>query len=384
MNRSIHTYRAATIEEAMDLVRNELGVDSKSDKVNRTVRTLAECRSEHATMISGHPAQVCSIPEESNFVSTQNQIPSTTTFVQQAVPNLDRYEFGCTESVAFADSAAADPVALSTKSFCHTIAVSGGKGGVGRSVIAVNLAIALAQRGGRVGLVDASPDYGSVEILCGLNGYWNLAHVAQRCRNLDEVALRGPAGIKVLSGASCLTGDKSSNESIFEQLAQFEAELDWIVVDASGGSSQQARPFVEAADDLLLVATPEATAITDAYASLKSYSRNKGPRLGLLVNQANSTEVGSQILDRLQQAAHSFLQVDLHRRGAVPRDLSVPASVNLRRPFVMHSPASPAADAVRRLAERWTKTGRQDQESNYFLRLKRTKNTEERTPTGRT
>ncbi len=256
---------------------------------------------------------------------------------------------------------------------CHTIVVAGGKGGVGRSVIALNLAILLAQRGGQVGLLDACPDFGNIELLCGLNGYWNLSHVAQGCRQLDEVSLTGPAGIRVVSGASELKSFSSVSSQgphpLFSHLQSFESQLDWLVIDASGGSSSATREIALAADDLLIVATPEPTAVAEAYASVKAVATSRHPRLGLLVNQADSTAQAQQILDRLQQAAHSFLQVDLHRRGYIPRDPAVPMSVNERIPFVIQAPQSPAAEALRQLAQRWTRPLSATGVASFFSRL---------------
>jgi flagellar biosynthesis protein FlhG len=258
---------------------------------------------------------------------------------------------------------------------CHTIAIAGGKGGVGRSVIALNLAITFAQRGERVGLVDACPDFGSIGLLCGLSGYWNLSHVLQGCRKLDEIVSVGPCGISVLSGASSLASPVRHPlhtwERTFDDLTSYERELDWLIIDASGGSSTLSREMTLAADDLLIVTTPVATAITEAYATVKSVMSAARPRLGLLVNQAESERQAQRILDRLQDTAHSLLHVDLHRRGSIPRDESIPASVNARSPFVLQAPASPAAQALRALVQRWTRPQAPDGNGGYFSRLRK-------------
>ena len=257
----------------------------------------------------------------------------------------------------------------STDRRCHTIVVSGGKGGVGRSVIALNLAIALAQRGASVGLLDACPDLGNIELLCGLNGYWNLSHVVQGCRQLDEVMQTGPAGVRIVSGASCLADPSFAPMPAMVQLREFERELDWLIVDASGGACGLTRQFALAADDVLIVTTPEATAVAEAYASVKSLAKTVGPRMGLLVNQADSVPQAQQILDRLQQAVHSFLRVDLHRRGYLPRDIAVPNSVNARVPFVLQSPRSPVTAALLQLIQRWTRPQPTEDITPFFSRL---------------
>ena len=240
---------------------------------------------------------------------------------------------------------------------CQTVVIAGGKGGVGRSVIALNLAIALAQLGANVGLMDASPDLGNIELLCGTNGYWNLSHVMLGTRQLKDIVVPGPDGVRILSGASCLanpqTSDGSIRASVLAQLQAFERDLDWLIIDGSGGASSITKSMALAADDVLICTTPEPTAVAEAYSAVKSLANSAGPRIGLMVNQVQSEQQGHQILDRLQQAAHSFLSVNLHRRGMIPLDAVVPQSVRARIPLIVNSPESTAAHALRRLAEGW-------------------------------
>ena len=156
--------------------------------------------------------------------------------------------------------------------------------------------------------------------------------------------------------------------SLFDQLHTYERQLDWLIVDASGASSAWVQNFASAANDLLIVTTPEPTAVAEAYASVKSLAMT-GTRLGTLINQADGVEQAQQILGRLQQVADSFLQVDLHRRGFIPRDVAVPKSVADRVPFVMQSPESPAATAVRQLAQRWTRPKQFSGNAGFFFRF---------------
>ena len=256
---------------------------------------------------------------------------------------------------------------------CHSIAISGGKGGVGRSVIALNLAIGLAQRGSKVGLIDASQDLGSVELLCGLNSYWNLSHVVQGSRQVSDIVQAGPAGIRILTGASCLVNTDIAQialrNSLLTQLKTFEQELDWLIIDGSGGACDMAQAFAVAADDVLVVTTPEPTAVAEAYSSIKGLAKTAGPRLGLLVNQAESAHQAQRILDQLQSAAHSFLRIDLHRRGYLPHDHAVQASVNGRTPFVVQSPQSSVTTALFELIQRWSRPQSTVSVNDYFTRL---------------
>jgi flagellar biosynthesis protein FlhG len=263
------------------------------------------------------------------------------------------------------------PVPRDAKTQCQTILITGGKGGVGRSVIALNLAIALSQHGKSVGLLDASPELSNIELLCGLNGYWSLPHVLQGCRQLDDVVLFGPADLKILSGGHCLASIESNRllpNSITDSLQQFENGLDLLIVDGSSGSNYAARALAMAAEQVLIVATPEPTGIAEAYASVKSLA-SSGSRLGLIVNQADSEYQAQQILDRLQLAAHSFLGSDLSRRGWIPKDPAVSASVIERVPFVIQSPTSTAAIALQRICQPWLKARPAESASGFFTKL---------------
>lgn len=254
---------------------------------------------------------------------------------------------------------------------CQTIMITGGKGGVGRSVIALNLAIILAQQGKSVGLLDANPDLSNAELLCGLNGYWGLSHVLQNCRQLHDVVLSGPAELKILSGGDSLALVEPQNfpsASLVGQFQEFESHLDVLIVDGNSGNNHAIRTLAMAADHLLIVATPEPTAIAEAYASVKSLA-STGTRLGLVVNQADTGHQSQQILDRLQQAAHSFLGTDLSRRGWIPRDPAVSVSVIERVPFVIRSPASPAATALQRISRPWLKDRSAESALGFFSKL---------------
>ena len=252
---------------------------------------------------------------------------------------------------------------------CRSLAVVSGKGGVGKSVIALNLAVALARRGDSVCLVDASPSIGHLELLCGQNGYWNLAHVAAGSRCLEDVVLAGPHGMHIVSGASCLLSETDSHAELIRDLAKLEREHDWLIIDTAGGEPRRASPFASAADRVLIVTTPEPTSIAEAYATLKGLSATEGPLASALVNRADSEQQALQILERLRHAARSFLRTDLDRAGFVPNDPAVWQSVSARCPLVDIEPVCPAQQALEGLAERLARTVITRDESDYFQRL---------------
>lgn len=241
---------------------------------------------------------------------------------------------------------------------CRTLAVTSGKGGVGKSHLALNLAIAFAQLGRRVCLVDGNLGLGNLDLLCGLNGYWNLSHVVSGARQLDDILLPGPAGIHLIPGASGLADladcPASVQRQLLLELQRLERNHDWLLIDTGTGIHQLVRQFIRAADDVLVVTTPEPTAVADAYATIKSVGV---PLLGqpdnalhVVVNQAESADQAQQILDRLQSTARTFLRRHVHGAGWLPHDPAVPAAVRSRRPFLEQFPGSSAARAVVTLA----------------------------------
>lgn len=238
----------------------------------------------------------------------------------------------------------------------RTIAVTSGKGGVGKSNIALNLAIALARLETKVCLIDANHGLGNVDLLCGLNGYWNLSHVMTGARMIEEITLEGPEGIHVVSGAGELADlhecPPPAQQDVVQQLSRLEQSHDFIVLDTGTGLHKLIRRFVAASDVALIVTTPEPTAIADAYATVKAFSSHSGLDLNVVVNQADSVRQAHAIVERLKQTARMFLKTDLNPAGFIPADHHVVAAVAGRVPFVVSHPQGPASQAVAQLARR--------------------------------
>lgn len=253
------------------------------------------------------------------------------------------------------ESTAADLSAA--RSQARTIAVTSGKGGVGKSNVALNLSIALKRMGRSVCLLDANLGLGNIDLLCGLNGYWNISHVVSGARTVRDIVLEGPCGVHVVPGASGLADaadcSPAAQREILVQLEELERQHDFLIIDTGTGIHRTVRQFVSAAQIVLVVTTPEPTAIADAYATLKVLtSGNEFLQPHILVNQAESPEQAREIIARVQQTARTFLHVTVSSAGHVPRDPAVPEAVLHRKPFAAGVIRSPAVLAIEQLARR--------------------------------
>ncbi len=241
---------------------------------------------------------------------------------------------------------------------CATVlAVTSGKGGVGKTNIAVNLAIRLSTLGRRVVLLDADLGTANADVLCNLSAAGTLAHVVAGRRTLKQVMIDAPGGFRLVPGASGLAriaamGDFERNR-LMEQVQELEHDADLIIVDTGAGVSPNVLSFTMAADQLLVVTTPEPPAITDAYALTKIISRQeKRPHIGLLVNMARDAQEARSVFGRIDATARRYLNLEPRYAGHVLADTRVAQSVRLRRPFVLESPNCEASRCIAQLAHR--------------------------------
>ena len=238
----------------------------------------------------------------------------------------------------------------------RTLIVTSGKGGVGKTNLAVNLAICLRKRGRRVVLVDAARGFVNVAALCQITCSYNVLHVLRRQRSLSDALVPGPADVRVLPGASGI-GELAdvapgAASKLVDELEGLVDEVDDLVLDAGRGLDPGVRDFIVAADSTLLVTTPEPTAITDAYAVVKALTTAPSRvDWNLVLNQASSPAEAHQVLDRIGTACERFLGLSVIPAGYVLADPHVSAAVHRRRPLVLEYPACPASRSIGRLAD---------------------------------
>jgi flagellar biosynthesis protein FlhG len=255
----------------------------------------------------------------------------------------------------------------------NVIAITSGKGGVGKSNIAVNLAIQFSAAGKDVVLLDADLGLANADVLCNIDLSCNLSHVIARKKEIRDVIVRAPGGFRLIGGASGLArmADLSDfdRQRLVDSLAEVEHQADIILIDTGAGISPNVLSFTRAADHVLIVTTPEPTAITDAYAMVKVVSRDGQPRrISLLVNQARSISEAQVVYDRIARVAKQFLGISVHDAGHVSADDTVAVAVRRRVPFVIGAPRCAASMGIAHLAVRLQQGVAANLDSGGFFR----------------
>jgi flagellar biosynthesis protein FlhG len=257
----------------------------------------------------------------------------------------------------------------------RVVAVTSGKGGVGKTNVSVNLSIAMAGLGKKVVLVDLDLGLANADILLDLTPRFNLSQVLVGRKTIDDVTLPAMGGIRVVPGASGV--ERLANLSDVERdslLASFETlhrDADVIVFDTGAGISKNTTAFLAAADDVIVVTMPEPTAVVDAYAVIKMLSRegDKGD-IHLLLNQCTGRDEAEKYANGIAVTANKLLNTYVEKLGYIVTDPRVPQSVRARRPFLLAHPGCPAAACLRSVADRFLRgAGRpQPTERPSFMR----------------
>ncbi|MDQ7778501.1 MAG: MinD/ParA family protein [Planctomycetota bacterium] len=238
----------------------------------------------------------------------------------------------------------------------RVVAVASGKGGVGKTNVAVNLAIALSQMGRRVIVLDMDLGLANVDVLLDVNSRYNLAHVIQGKREIADALVAAPGGIRILPGASGIEAianlDADERHVIVQALDKLQAGADFIIVDTSAGISRNVIAFAACADETLIVTTPEPTAMIDAYALIKLIAKEESPsEMKLVVNMAVNRLEADRVASGIVSVAHRFLNVYVEKLGYILTDGVVPAAVKRKIPFVLDAPRSHASACVVSIAK---------------------------------
>ncbi|MDH5257541.1 MAG: MinD/ParA family protein [Gammaproteobacteria bacterium] len=247
--------------------------------------------------------------------------------------------------------------ALNSKKPVRVLAVASGKGGVGKTNVSVNLAVALAGRGNRVMILDADLGMANIDVMLGLHPSRNLSHVINGECSLQDIILTGPLGVKIVpasSGTEIMAHlSEAQHIGLIRAFSELDENIDTLIIDNAAGISSSVVSFCKAAQEVLVVVCDEPASITDAYAMIKLLSREHGiQRFRVLANMANSAQEGRMLYEKLAKVATRFLDVTLSFYGVLPFDQYLRKAVQRQKPVVEAFPRSRSAIAFKNLAQK--------------------------------
>ncbi|WP_337473550.1 MinD/ParA family protein [Jutongia sp.] len=241
----------------------------------------------------------------------------------------------------------------------RVITVTSGKGGVGKSNVSVNLAIQMSRLGKRAVILDADFGLANIEVMLGMRPQYNLADMMFRGKDVKDIICTGPEDIGFISGGSGLREMTNLNKDQILSLVRTMYELDHyadvVIIDTGAGISDTVIELVASSSEVLLVATPEPTSITDAYALLKTLHRHDGFEAGstfikMIGNRIQSYEEGKELYLKLNTVVNKFLGMEMEYLGAIPYDEYLPRAVMQQQPVSLAYPDAPSARAMLELA----------------------------------
>ncbi len=252
-------------------------------------------------------------------------------------------------------------LAAQTSSFqpkkARVVAVTSGKGGVGKTNFAVNVGIGLSRLGLRVGVLDGDLGLANIDIVLGIMPQFNLGDVLYGKKRLKEIVVPGPEGLLVLAGGSGVYELANLSQWMLQrfitEIRALDAHLDMLIIDTGAGISRNVMGFVLASDEVIVVTTPEVTAITDAYGVIKLIAgQSPATRIRVVVNMARSDKEAENVVRSLRAVVGQFIRTDLKLDllGRLPWDPAVTKAVQEQSPFYISYPGSKASHSVARIA----------------------------------
>ena len=238
----------------------------------------------------------------------------------------------------------------------RVIAITSGKGGVGKTNLTVNLAFAMKKIGRRVMIIDADLGMANVDVVLGTVSKHHLLHLLQPEVTLQDVLIHGPYGINYISGGSAIERavdfTPQERQCLMDKLTACESMADIVLIDTGAGLGRNVLDFILAADEVVLVTTPEPTALTDAYAVMKAYSKNSEKKdLKIVVNRVYDEEESNEVLMKLQRTSEKFLSMSLTSLGMIYEDRSVMNAVKRQQPILAAYPDAMAARCIEAVAK---------------------------------
>ncbi|PID76622.1 MAG: flagellar synthesis regulator FleN [Deltaproteobacteria bacterium] len=244
-----------------------------------------------------------------------------------------------------------------TPQVTRVIAVTSGKGGVGKTAVVANLAVSLARQGKRVLILDADLGLANIDVVFGLMPSFNLNHFFSGEQRLENILVEGPRGIKILPAGSGIQNfirlDGEDKMRLLDGLDAMHNDFDYVLLDTEAGISENVTYFTTAAQDILLVTTTEPTAITDAYALMKLLSTKYHEKhFNLVVNQIQNEDDALDVFRKLTMVSNRYLDISIDFLGSVPEDKLMVEAVKRQRVICDLHPDSKIADSFYQLAAR--------------------------------
>ena len=255
----------------------------------------------------------------------------------------------------------AGPNAVSARPLARVITVTSGKGGVGKSNTAINLAINFKKLGKRVIILDADFGLANIEIMFGTMPKHNLSDLIYQGKSITEIITWGPGEVGFISGGSGIAGLSNLGREylnyIIQNLAALDAIADVIIIDTGAGISDAVLEFLVASGEILLITTPEPTSITDSYSLLKALNRHprfskENSQIKMIANRVEGDKDGEVLFKKLNVVVSRFLGLPLEYLGAVPQDKYLSQAVMQQTPVSLASPSSRSAKAYEAIAAR--------------------------------
>lgn len=239
----------------------------------------------------------------------------------------------------------------------RVLVITSGKGGVGKSTLALNLALNLCARGKRVVLMDADLGLANLDIMLGLVPQYNLHHLILGKKSLKDITITGPYGLAIIPGGSGINElanlDSEELKRIITELGKLDGQYDYMIIDTGAGISKNVITFVLAANEVLVITTPEPTAITDAYGIVKSIARKSGAiTLYLVVNRVASNSEGIMVAEKFKLVCQKFLELSITPLGHIVDEPLVGEGIRRQQPFITLFPKTAASANINIIAER--------------------------------
>ena len=243
----------------------------------------------------------------------------------------------------------------------RVIAITSGKGGVGKTNLSVNLALQFREQGKRVVILDADFGLANVEVMLGIRPQYNLADLIFNNKSIEEIITEGPMGVGFISGGSGVQDlvnlDKDKLKKLIAKLVKLDSIYDIVIIDTGAGIADSVIEFVLSSPEVILVVTPEPTSITDSYSLLKAVNRKKEfvkeqKSISVVTNRVSNKEEGQEIYDKISIVVSKFLNIELDYLGYIPDDKRVVNAVIEQKPISLTAPDSEPAIHLRNICNR--------------------------------